>query len=84
MRYATWNVVFDDENMGKVPLTFSGLLYNSPTEVAGFIPDDVDLADFAEWGAVEITAEQMLAIAQAQNPASYLLPDGRLASPIER
>lgn len=73
MRYGTWNLVFADE-VGTTPPDFNGAFYTSSAQsnIAGYIPGDAIVADFSYWSAVEITEEQFLTLAKAENPAATI------------
>jgi hypothetical protein len=83
MRYATWEIDFiDDSAQGTVPLEFEGAFYTGPSTIVGYIPDNCDIAKFAKWKAQEVTQSDFFDLAQASNPETFLLPDGRITSPL--
>lgn len=82
MRYGTWNIVFADE-VGTTPPDFNGAFFTSSSQVniAGYMPEDVIVADFSYWSAVEITEEQFLTLAQTENPVATLNESGMVVFP---
>jgi len=83
MRYAKWDIDFTiNQNEGTVPPNFQGIFYTAPRSVAGYISIEEDISLLSQWGVVEITAEDFLALALIDNPL-VTMADGILIIPRE-
>lgn len=76
MRYATWNIVFEDQ-LGTTPNELSGSFFINTTSLAGYLPEGFDIAANSKWAVTEIAAEEFLALALKVNPTARL-EEGKL------
>ena len=82
MRYAKWNIVFE-ESLGTYPNELTGSFFINSTSVAGYIPDDFETSNYSKWSLLEITAQEFLDLALAVNSTSKL-EDGFLVYEIPK
>ena len=95
MNYATWKLNFADPNYGTGPedkiaeLGFgaegawvSGQVENGGT-ILGYVTEPQDESELTAWEFTNITQSEALDFCLSINPEAYLLPDGRITSPIE-
>lgn len=81
MRYATWEIDFTEKpDQGEVPYEFTGVFYLTANKIAGYIPEDSALTDYSRFNAEEITAEEMLTLAQSVNPEATMF-EGAIITP---
>jgi hypothetical protein len=95
MNYATWKLNFADPKYGTGPedkiaeLGYSaeGGWADGEVEaggtILGYVTGPVDESQLTLWEVTNITEAEALSFCQAINPEAYLLPDGKIASPIE-
>jgi hypothetical protein len=94
MNYATWKLNFADPNYGTGPedtisdLGFaaeggwvSGAVENNGT-ILGYLTEPVDESLLTPWQFTNITQAEALEFCLALNPDAYLLPDGKIGSPL--
>jgi hypothetical protein len=95
MNYATWKLNFTnpeygtgpEQKIGELGLTaeagwVQGEAENGGT-ILGYVTEPVDPAQLTAWQLTNITQEQALAFCLAIDPEAYLLPDGKITSPID-
>lgn len=87
MRYATWEINFDDNpNEGTTPELFlspkcEGAFYVNQNKIAGYIFDDKPIENVEKWSVIEITANEFLALAKLLNPDARFDETGKLFAP---
>lgn len=81
MRYGKWNIVFEGE-YGTTPDLLDGLFYTNDEqiEIAGYIPDDIDIENLSKWSVAEITLEEFQQILFAKSPEAQIV-DGLVFLP---
>lgn len=74
MRYGKWNIVFEGE-YGTTPDLLDGLFYTNEeqTEIAGYIPDGIDIESLSKWSVTEITLEEFQQILFAKSPEAQIV-----------
>lgn len=76
MRYATWNLLFTNNLVegATIPVEFNGAFYSNEeqTQVAGYIPDNLNVSDFTNWSLTEITEQEFLNLLLSKNPKGEL------------
>jgi hypothetical protein len=76
MRYGTWNLLFTDNAAegATTPLELEGAFYCNPqqTQIAGYLPDNLQISTLSNWEVVEITQEQFLELLLLLNPNGEL------------
>lgn len=77
MRYGTWNLVQIDDDL-KTPDQVIGAFYADDTnmKIAGYIPESLDVDDFAEFNLIEITATEFETLFLSINPNGQII-DGK-------
>jgi hypothetical protein len=84
MRYAKWNLLFtDDVTQGATtPVELIGAFYCNPeqTQIAGYLPDDLDINTLSNWQVQQITQQQFLDLLLLVNPQGELR-DGKVWIP---
>lgn len=95
MKYAIWNLVEDAPNYltgpeskivelgGSAEAGWTNGNPENAADILGYVKGNFDTDELAHWNYREITQEEALAFCQAINPAAYLLPDGKITTPIE-
>ena len=86
MRYATWNVTFDN-NIGTTPEAeiksnggqATGAFMPTDWVVCGYLSNDAVISDTGYWNCTEITQAQALALA---GPTATLSADGHFIFPV--
>jgi hypothetical protein len=95
MNYATWKLDFTNPMYGTGPeerireLGFgaegawvAGQVENGGM-ILGYVTEPQDELELTTWDFANITQAEALSFCQAINPNAYLLPDGKIAAPIE-
>lgn len=85
MRYGTWNLLFTD-NLSEgatTPVELSGAFYcnKEETQIAGYIPDNLNIGLYSAWSLTEITEEQFINLMLDRNPEGTLV-DGKATFPL--
>ena len=85
MRYGTWKLLFTNDlaQGATTPLEVSGAFYCNAEQgqIAGYLPDDLDVNILSNWEVVEITQQQFLNLLLAVNPKGELR-DGKAWTPL--
>ena len=91
MRYATWSVYFpeSDSKEGTTPESIirerggqaDGAFIVNGFTFLGYVSDNADLTGLENFNVTEITQEEALTLAQADNPAASFAPDGSFVVP---
>jgi hypothetical protein len=95
VNYATWKLNFTNPEYGTGPedkiaeLGFgaeadwvAGQIENGGT-ILGYVTEPVDETKLTTWEVKNISQAEALSFCLAINPEAYLLPDGRIAAPLE-
>jgi hypothetical protein len=95
MNYALWNLNFINPNYGTGPeqtiseLGFAaegawsdGQVQNGAT-IMGYVTEPQDETKLVAWNFRNITEQQALDFCLKLNAEAYLLPDGRITTPVE-
>jgi hypothetical protein len=95
MKYATWKLNFSDPNYGTGPedkilelgsAAEAGWVLGEPEKggtILGYLTQQIDESELTTWQFTNISENEALEFCLAINSESYLLPDGRIAVPIE-
>jgi len=86
MKYATWTIKQPEgstpeptiRGLGK---TASGALMLDGDTVLGYLSDDVNTEELAQWNVTVKTQQQALTLAQGVNPECFLADDGTIQAP---
>jgi len=93
MRYATWQLNWEpNEHYGSGPESViserggraEGVFYTAGVHdpIVGYVYGDISLSELDKWNVVEITAAEVLTLAQQQNAEASLDANGRILFPI--
>lgn len=95
MKYAIWNLIEDTPNYltgpeakivelgGSAHPTWANGAIEKGADILAYVEGNFDTDELAHWNYREITQEEALAFFQAINPEAYLLPDGKITTPME-
>ncbi len=79
MRYGTWNLLFTDDLIdgATVPIELQGAFYSNleQTEIAGYIPDTLDITTLSDLAVTEITQQDFVDLMLARNPQGTIVND---------
>ena len=87
MRYATWEINFNDNlNEGTTPESFllpksEGAFYVNQNKIAGYIYGDEPIVNVEKWSVIEITANEFLELAKLANLDARFDESGKLFAP---
>lgn len=83
MRYGKWNIVFE-EGYGTTPDLLDGLFYTNEeqTEIAGYVPEDINIEGLSKWSVSELTLEEFQQIVFSKSPEAQIV-DGLVFFPKE-
>lgn len=84
MRYGTWKILFSEnpEKGGTVPDALSGLFFvnKTQTQLAGYLPDELDISTLSDWSVTEITESEFQDLVLKANPEGKVI-DGLAVFP---
>jgi hypothetical protein len=77
MKYGTWNILFNNDSSlgGTTPIEIEGAFFcnNSETQIAGYIPDNININTLSDWSVTEITQQQFIDLMLASNSQGTLV-----------
>ena len=77
MRYGIWNILFNNDLSlgGTTPTELDGAFYSNAeqTQIAGYIPDSLNINTLSDWSVAEITEQDFVNLMLLRNPEGTLV-----------